>query len=147
MLYHWVHFTYAKQVLLILSKYYLFISTNPYTEYVSAEMWDSQLLHSVISYYVERCLLYHGRILTLRFTLFSRNNIIGGKTIKQLLHIMYEHGKVPLATLQCFVIFSCLAVVMMSQFMSVNFVIELLLIGGVMTIAYSTVNSSLPLAN
>ncbi|KAJ4913943.1 Lysine histidine transporter-like 7 [Raphanus sativus] len=70
--------------------------------------------------------------------------ITGGKTIKQLLHIMYEGETVPLTTLQCFVIFSCLAVVM-SQFPNLNSLFGLSFIGGVMAIAYSTAIWSLPL--
>ncbi|KAG2243792.1 hypothetical protein Bca52824_094357 [Brassica carinata] len=72
--------------------------------------------------------------------------ITGGKTIKQLVHIMSEDGKVPLNTLQCFVIFSCLAVVM-CQFPNLNSLFGLSLIGGVMAIAYSTAIWSLPLAS
>ncbi|XP_056865742.1 lysine histidine transporter-like 7 [Raphanus sativus] len=72
--------------------------------------------------------------------------ITGGKTIKQLLHIIYEDDEVPLTTLQCFVIFSCLAVVM-CQFPNLNSLFGISLIGGVMAIAYSTAIWSLPLAS
>lgn len=70
--------------------------------------------------------------------------ITGGKTIKQLVHIMSEDDTVPLTTLQCFVIFSCLAVVL-SQFPNLNSLFGLSLIGGVMAVAYSTAVWSLPL--
>ena len=70
--------------------------------------------------------------------------ITGGKTIKQLVHILSEDDTVPLTTLQCFVIFSCLAVVL-SQFPNLNSLFGLSLIGGVMAVAYSTAIWSLPL--
>ncbi|CAA7016594.1 unnamed protein product [Microthlaspi erraticum] len=70
--------------------------------------------------------------------------ITGGKTIKQLLHILYEDETVPLTTVQCFIIFSCLAVVM-SQFPNLNSLFGLSLIGCVMAVAYSTAIWMLPL--
>ncbi|CAN7032157.1 unnamed protein product [Brassica rapa subsp. trilocularis] len=63
--------------------------------------------------------------------------ITGGKTIKQLLHIMSEDDTVPLTTLQCFLIFSILAIVM-SQFPNMNSLFGLSLVGSVMAVAYST---------
>ena len=57
---------------------------------------------------------------------------------------MSEDDTVPLTTLQCFVIFSCLAVVL-SQFPNLNSLFGLSLIGGVMAVAYSTAIWSLPL--
>lgn len=127
------------------------------------------MLHSVILNSIELCRFCHATILTL----CHDNDIIGvklgkllgifpvmylsggacsilvitgGKTIKQLLHIIYEDDEVPLTTLQCFVIFSCLAVVM-CQFPNLNSLFGISLIGGVMAIAYSTAIWSLPLAS
>ncbi|RID50421.1 hypothetical protein BRARA_H01151 [Brassica rapa] len=71
--------------------------------------------------------------------------ITGGKTIKQLLHIMSEDDTVPLTTLQCFLIFSILAIVM-SQFPNMNSLFGLSLVGSVMAVAYSTAVWTLPLA-
>ncbi|KAH0915229.1 hypothetical protein HID58_029675 [Brassica napus] len=67
--------------------------------------------------------------------------ITGGKTIKQLLHIMSEDDTVPLTTLQCFLIFSILAIVM-SQFPNMNSLFGLSLVGSVMAVAYSTADTS-----
>ncbi|KAJ0247229.1 Amino acid transporter [Hirschfeldia incana] len=54
--------------------------------------------------------------------------------------------KVPLTTLQCFLIFSILAVVM-SQFPNMNSLFGLSLVGSVMAVAYSTAIWTLPLAS
>ncbi|KAG2291642.1 hypothetical protein Bca52824_038311 [Brassica carinata] len=72
--------------------------------------------------------------------------ITGGKTIKQLLHIMSEDDTEPLTTLQCFLIFSILAMVM-SQFPNMNSLFGLSLVGSVMAVAYSTAVWTLLLAS
>ncbi|CAH8387402.1 unnamed protein product [Eruca vesicaria subsp. sativa] len=72
--------------------------------------------------------------------------ITGGKTINQLLHIMSEDDTVPLTTVQCFLIFSILAVGM-SQFPNMNSLFGLSLVGSVMALAYSTAVWTLPLAS
>ncbi|ESQ53591.1 hypothetical protein EUTSA_v10025079mg [Eutrema salsugineum] len=72
--------------------------------------------------------------------------ITGGKTIKQLVHIMSEDDTVPLSTVQCFLIFSCLAVVM-SQFPNLNSLFGLSLIGAATAVAYSTAIWILPLTS
>ncbi|KAG2318567.1 hypothetical protein Bca52824_011780 [Brassica carinata] len=72
--------------------------------------------------------------------------IIGGKTVNQLLHIMSGDDTEPLTTVQCFLIFSILAMVM-SQFPNMNSLFGLSLVGSVMAVAYSTAVWTLPLAN
>ncbi|CAN6818978.1 unnamed protein product, partial [Brassica oleracea] len=82
--------------------------------------------------------------------------ITGGKTIKQLLHIIWwgwwvitimsEDDTEPLTTLQCFLIFSILAMVM-SQFPNMNSLFGLSLVGSVMAVAYSTAVWTLLLAS
>ncbi|KAF3544437.1 hypothetical protein DY000_02009887 [Brassica cretica] len=72
--------------------------------------------------------------------------ITGGKTIKQLQDIMSADVTVPLTTLQCFLIFSILAV-LMSQFPNMNSLFGLSLVGSVMAVAYSTAVWTLPLAS
>lgn len=72
--------------------------------------------------------------------------ITGGKTINQLLLIMSENDTEPLTTVQCFLIFSILAVVM-SQFPNMNSLFGISLVGSLMAVAYSTAVWTLPLAN
>ncbi|KFK30149.1 hypothetical protein AALP_AA7G223300 [Arabis alpina] len=72
--------------------------------------------------------------------------ITGGKAIQQLLQIMSEDDTMPLSAVECFVIFSCFAVVM-SQFPNLNSLFGVSLIGGVMAVAYCTVIWILPVTS
>ncbi|KAL1215667.1 Lysine histidine transporter-like 7 [Cardamine amara subsp. amara] len=69
--------------------------------------------------------------------------ITGGKSIQQLLYILSENDKVQLTSVQCFLIFSCIAMIM-SQFPNLNSLFGVSLIGGIMGMAYCTVIWILP---
>ncbi|XP_010446966.1 PREDICTED: lysine histidine transporter-like 7 [Camelina sativa] len=72
--------------------------------------------------------------------------ITGGKSIQQLLQIMSEDNTAPLNSVQCFLVFSCIAVVI-SQFPNLNSLFGVSLIGAVMGVAYCTVIWILPVTS
>lgn len=72
--------------------------------------------------------------------------ITGGKSIQQLLQIMSEDNTAPLNSVQCFLVFSCIAIIM-SQFPNLNSLFGVSLIGAVMGVAYCTVIWVLPVTS
>lgn len=72
--------------------------------------------------------------------------ITGGKSIQQLLQIMSDDNTAPLTSVQCFLVFSCIAMIM-SQFPNLNSLFGVSLIGAFMGIAYCTVIWILPVAS